>query len=200
MKLFGLLFALLAFGASSAIAQPQTVRLRGTITAVDGNTVILTTRKGDTVRIALTPEWAATAISPLTMADIKQNSFVGIGSLPQPDGTLKAIEVVVFPEAARGLGEGHRGWDFLPESTMTNATVTGVIKGNDGDTLTLTYKDGSKTVIVAKDVPIVTFGPGDRALATPGAKVIVFGAVPQPDGSFVAKGMFIGKDGMTPPM
>jgi glucose/arabinose dehydrogenase len=202
MRLSGLLAMALAVALAwgTAQAQPQPARLRGTITAVDGNDVTMTTRDGGTAKIALAADWTATLVFPVAMSDIKQNSFVGTAALPQPDGSLKALEVVVFPEAARGAGEGHRPWDLLPQSTMTNATVTALVQGNDGNTLTLTYKGGSKTVAVGKDTPIVSFRPGDRALVKPGAKAVIFGAIPSGENSYTAKSVLVGQDGMMPPM
>lgn len=202
MRLLGLLATALAvvLAWEAVQAQPQPARLRGTITAVDGDGLTMATRGGGSAKVVLAPDWTATLMFPVAMSDIKQNSFIGTAALPQPDGSLKALEVVVFPEAARGAGEGHRPWDLLPQSTMTNATVTALVQGNDGNTLTLTYKGGSKTVAVGKDTPIVSFRPGDRALVKPGAKVVIFGAMPNGDNSYTAKSVLVGQDGMMPPM
>ena len=68
--------------------------------------------------------------------------------MPRPDGSQMALEVLIFPEAMRGAGEGHRPWDLMPESTMTNATVADTVQKVEGHTLTLTYKDGQKTIVV----------------------------------------------------
>jgi hypothetical protein len=104
---------------------------------------------------------------------VKPQTFVGVGAMPQPDGTQRAIAVVVFPEAMRGTGEGHRPFDFLPQSTMTNATVTGQAAGTDGNRLTLTYPGGEKTKVVAPGTPVVSLRPGSRELLVPGAGVSV---------------------------
>ena len=116
-----------------------------------------------------------------------------------PDGTLNALEVLVFPEAARGSNEGHYPWDLQPESMMTNATVATVGAAGDGQTLTLKYKDGSQTIKVKPGTPIVTFGPGDKADAKVGAKVFL-GAAKGADGSLTAARLLVGKDGLMPPM
>ena len=39
-----------------------------------------------------------------SLSDIKQNSFVGVTAMPQPDGGLNAVEVHLFPESMRGTG------------------------------------------------------------------------------------------------
>jgi hypothetical protein len=116
-----------------------------------------------------------------------------------PDGTLNALEVLIFPEAARGSNEGHYPWDLQPESMMTNATVATVAAAPDGQTLTLKYKDGTQTIKVKPGTPIVTFAPGDRADAKPGAKVFL-GATKGADGGMTAARMLVGKDGLAPPM
>jgi hypothetical protein len=115
------------------------------------------------------------------------------------DGSLDALEVLVFPEAARGTGEGHYPWDLKPDSMMTNATVATVAKTPDGQTLTLKYKDGTQTIKVKPGTPIVTFVPGDKADAKVGAKVFL-GATKAADGSLTAGRVLVGKDGTTPPM
>jgi hypothetical protein len=89
-------------------------------------------------------------------------SFVGITAMPQPDGTIKAVEVHVFAEPLRGIGEGHYPWDLMPNSSMTNAAVTQQVKKAEGNTLMLKYKDGEKTIVVPSDATVVNLIPGDR--------------------------------------
>jgi hypothetical protein len=189
----------LAAASTEAWSQSPPTRLRGTIAALDGNTATIATREGTTVPLKLADNWGVMLVSPLTLADIKEGSFVGIASLKGPDGTLQALEVLIFPEAARGSNEGHYPWDLQPESMMTNATVASAVAAPDGQTLTLRYKDGSQTIRVKPGTPIVTFAPGDRADAKVGAKVFV-GAAKAADGSLSAGRMLVGKDGLTPPM
>jgi hypothetical protein len=184
--------------AQTPPASPPT-RLRGSIAAIDGKTATIATREGTSVPVTLADNWSVMLVSPMTMADIKENSFVGIASVKGPDGTLNALEVLVFPEAARGSNEGHYPWDLQPESMMTNATVATVAAAPDGQTLTLKYKDGTQTIRVKPGTPIVTFSPGDRADAKVGAKVFL-GATKAADGSLTASRMLVGKDGLTPPM
>ena len=132
---------------AEALAQtPPTsppTRLRGAITAIDGKTATIATREGTSVPVKLADNWAVMLVSPMTLADIKENSFVGVASLKGPDGTLNALEVLIFPEAARGSNEGHYPWDLQPESMMTNATVATVAAAPDGQTLTLKYQDSN---------------------------------------------------------
>lgn len=185
--------------AVAAMAQSPPTRIRGTISAIDGKTATIATREGTTAQVNLADNWGVMLVSPATMADIKENSFVGIASMKGPDGTLNALEVLLFPEAARGSNEGHYPWDLQPESMMTNATVATVATASDGQTLTLKYKDGTQTIKVKPGAPIVTFAPGDKADAKVGAKVFL-GATKAADGSLTAARMLVGKDGLTPPM
>ena len=185
--------------ASIARAQaPQPTRLRATIDAVDGKSLSLTTRAGEKVTVSLAPDVAVTAIVPVRLEDIKPRSFVGTAAMPQPDGTLRALEVHVFPESMRGTGEGHRPFDLQPQSTMTNGTV-GTVTGSSDRTLTVTYAGGEKTVVVEAKTPVVTYEPGSPALLVPGAHIILFGNQ-APDGKVTATRISVGKDGLVPPM
>jgi hypothetical protein len=120
--------------------------------------------------------------------------------MPQTDGSHRAIEVHIFPEAMRGTGEGHRPWDLMPKSTMTNANVEQAVTGVDSRTLTLKYKDGEKKIVVPAEAAIVTYAPGEKSDLKPGVKIFIAGATKQPDGSLLAPRINFGKDGITPPM
>jgi hypothetical protein len=197
----GSVAALVAFVAAGvALAQnaPPT-RLRGSITAIDGKTATIATREGTSVTVNLAENWAAVLVVPVPLAEVKANSFVGIASLKGPDGVQNALEVLVFPEAARGSNEGHYPWDLQPESMMTNATVATVAVAGDGQMLTLKYKDGTQDIRVKPGIPVVTFAPGDRSDAKIGAKVFL-GAAKAADGGLTAGRILVGKDGLTPPM
>src|SRR5258707_521165 len=90
--------AALAAFAGTAMAQSAPTRLRGTIAALDGDTLTVATREGGSAKVELTKDWGVAVVSPLSLADIKQNSFVGVASMKRPDGTREALEVLVFPE------------------------------------------------------------------------------------------------------
>jgi hypothetical protein len=198
--LAGCVAAALAFiAAAAAMAQSPPTRLRGSIAAVDDKSVTVATREGTSAKVNLADNWGVLLVVPATMADIKENSFVGIASVKAPDGTLNALEVLVFPENMRGVGEGHYPWDLQPESLMTNATVAKLAAAPSGQSLTLKYKDGTQTINVKPGTPIVTFQPGTKADAKVGAKLMVT-ATKDTDGSLKAARVLVGKDGMTPPM
>jgi hypothetical protein len=189
--------AVSAFGA--AAQSPPPVRVRGAIEAVDGSVLKVKSREGADLTIRLADNVAVNSVVPAQLADVKAGTFVGIAAL-EKEGALIALEVLIFPEAMRGAGEGHYAWDLMPESTMTNATVTERVSAVKGETLTLKYKDGEKSIVVPKEAPIVTFVPGDKSELKPGAKIFIGGAQKQPDGTLVAARVNVGKDGLTPPM
>ena len=191
-----------AFGLAArwpALADaPKPFRTRGTIDEVGPDSMKLTSRTGGKLVVALTADTTVVAIVPIKLEDIKPGSFIGTAAMPQEDGTLRALEVHVFPESMRGTGEGHRPFDLQPQSTMTNGTVGDVVV-TQGRTLTLRYKDGEKKVVVPEKAPIITYAPATTAMLTPGAHVIIT-AVRQADGSLVAQRVGVGKDGLVPPM
>ena len=196
-----ILSAAFAFAATAALAQaPDTVRVRGTIQSVDGSTLDVKARDGADVKVKLADNAVIRTVTGKTVADVKQGLFVGITAMPQPDGTQKAVEIHIFPEAARGTGEGHRPWDLMPGSTMTNANVDSEVAITDGKKLVLKYKDGDKTFIVPDNVKVVMFAPGATADIKPGAKIFIVGAKKLPDGTLEAPAITVGTNGVDPPM
>jgi len=194
-----LVAALAATAATAALAQtPQTMRLRGVIDKVDGNTVLAKSDKGDELKLNLADKTLVVAVVKASMADIKDGAFIGSGAMPQPDGSQKAIEVHIFAESMRGTGEGFRPWDGAPNSTMTNGTVGATVTGVNGPVITVKYKDGEKNIIVTPDVPIVRYEIGDRSAVKPGVAFAVLAAVKQPDGSFNINRINVGRDGVVP--
>jgi hypothetical protein len=183
-----------------ASAQEQTVRVRGTIDGIDGQKMNVTARDGTKLAIKIADNVTVVGVVKASMSDIKPGSYVGAAGMPQEDGSQRALEVLIFPEAMRGTAEGFRPWDLRPNSTMTNATVAEVLDKTDAQTITLKYKDGEKTVVVPPDTPIVAYVPGDKSELKPGAKIFIAGAAKQPDGSLVAARIGVGRDGLTPPM
>jgi hypothetical protein len=182
------------------VSAQQPARVRGTIEKVDGNTLTVKSREGATVTVVLKDNALIAGVEKAMLADVKQNSFVGITAMPQPDGSQKAIEVHIFPEARRGAGEGHRPWDLVPNSTMTNANVEQLVTSVDGPTLTMKYKDGEKKISVPNDAVIVQFVAGDKSDLKPGAKIFVAAGTKLPNGDIETAGINVGKNGLTPPM
>ena len=184
---------------ASAQQPPTPSRVRGTIEAVDGDVLSVKSRSGEDVKLRMTEDVRVVGIIKISLSDIKLGSFIGATTVPGPDGSQDAIEVHVFPENMRGTGEGSRPYDLRPNSTMTNATVAQTVAANDGQTLTIKYKDGEKKVVVAPDTAVVTYVPADKSDLKPGAKVIAF-VKKLPDGLFETNRVSVGRDGLTPPM
>jgi hypothetical protein len=197
----GVTLSALAF-AGVALAQTPAAkpsRIRGDIVSLDGDVLKVHRRSGDTVSIELKPTIAVSAVKTMQLSDIKPGSFVGTAATTGTDGKLTATEVVVFPESARGTGEGHYAWDLGPNSTMTNANVDTVVQGTSGRNLKLSYKGGSNEVTVPPNVPVVTFTPAARTDLSAGKKVFVV-ATAASQGAFVAQRVVVEKDGVAPPM
>jgi hypothetical protein len=193
--------ALVLATSASLAQQPQTVRVRGTVEAADGSTLTVKSRDGQTTyKIKLTDNAAVRGVVKAALSDIKANSFIGVTGMPQADGSQKAVEIHIFPEALRGTGEGFRPWDLMPNSTMTNATVAQMVKGVSGDEITLKYKDGEKKIIVTHETVIVTYVPGSKDELKPGAKIFIAAAHKKEDGTLEAAAVSVGRDGLTPPM
>ncbi len=190
----------LAPSASPAQESPP-VRVRGTIEAVDG--AMLTVRSRDNqifYKIRVADNAVVRGVVKASLADIKDNTFIGVSGLPQADGSQKALEIHIFPEPMRGTGEGHQPWDLVPNSTMTNATVAQMVKAVDGDEITVKYKGGEKKIVVLPQTRIVTFVPGDRSELKPGVKIFIAAARKTEDGTLEAGSIAAGRDGLPPPM
>ena len=190
----------IAFVSVASAQQPPTVRIRGTIEAVDGSLLLIKSRDDTDMKVRITDNVAVFGVARTELSEIKQGSYIGVTAMPEPDGTQKALAVHIFPENQRGAAEGFRPWDLRANSTMTNATVAETVKGTDGQNILVKYKDGEKKVVVPPETPVVTFVAGDKSELKPGAKIIIFGAVKKEDGTLEANRVNVGRDGIMPPM
>ena len=185
-----------ALAAVPALAQ-QPQRVRGTIESVDGSTLVIKQGEGPDVTVKLTDNVQVFGVVPATLADVKPGAFIAVGAMPQPDGSQKAIQVMIFAESQRGLGEGFRPWD-RPGTTMTNATVDTTAAGVDGQEVTVKYKDGEKKIIIGKDVVIRAYVAGDKSELKPGAHIAIVRADKMPDGTLQTARINVGRDGVVP--
>lgn len=199
MRTFSKLAASLALLGTTGAAHADPVHIRGTVATVEGDHVSIAASDGKTVGLTLGDNVKVGGVAPATLADIKPGGFIGTANVAGPDGN-QALEVVVFPEALRGTGEGNYGWDLKPKSSMTNATVAQKVEGVSGPTLTLQYKGGEKKVSIPPGTPIVTIVPATAADVKPGAKVFAAGEL-SADGATMTTGrLVVGENGITPPM
>jgi hypothetical protein len=188
----------LVLSAAPAWAEGTPVRVRGTVASLDGQKLVVHAKDGKDVTVSLKDKYAALAVVKSSREDIKEGTFIGTATVAQPDGSLKALEVVVFPESLRGFGEGHYPWDLGPSSMMTNATIANKVQGVSGDTVTVTYKGGEKKITIPTNVPIVAVVPAEESDITPGANVFV-PTEKQADGTLLSGAVLFGK-GVVPPM
>ncbi len=165
-----LLATVFAVTATAADAQQKTQRIRGTIAAFDGKILSVKARDGSDLAIELLEKASVATARAITLADLKQGSYVGATTMKRADGALVALEVHTLPPT---VAPGHRPWDLEPGSMMTNANIESMVQSAGGQELTLTYKEGSQKILVPPGTPIVTTTPADRSALKPGEYVFL---------------------------
>ncbi|NLS00680.1 hypothetical protein HGP17_27950 [Rhizobium sp. P38BS-XIX] len=198
LKIIGAAVALGALTVVSAHAADK-ARVRGVVESLNGDTLMVKSREGKDVTIMLKSGWAVNGIVNASVTDIKPGDFVGIASVPTDSGVNGALEVLIFPAAMKGTGEGDYGWDLKPKSSMTNATVASAVTSVNGPTLSLTYKGGQKKISIPPGTPVVTFGNATKADVKPGAGVIINGTTTG-DNMVESDRVIVGINGVVPPM
>ena len=188
-------FALFLAVSMAAGQTPEVVRVRGTIENVEGSTLSVKDRSGVPLTIKVADNAPVNAVVKAAYSDIKANSYIAVTAVPQPDGSQRAVAILIFPEALRGIAEGHRPWDLSPNSTMTNGTVD-TVTSVEGQTLLLKYKGGEQKVVVPADAEIVTFARAGVADLKPGAKIFIVAAKKLPDGTLEAPNVAFGDYGV----
>ncbi|MBV8889247.1 MAG: hypothetical protein JO305_06210 [Alphaproteobacteria bacterium] len=186
-------------GQPQAAPQGVPTRIRGTVEKLDGSELRVKSRDGAELSVTLAPNVMVVAVAKRALADIKVGDFVACTAVKGQDGKLHAVEVRIFPEAMRGVGEGQYPWDLTPDSVMTNATVGTISQLPEGAVLHVTFKGGESDLIVGPETPVLGYVPGDTGLLVPGAAVFVV-ALKHPDGSLTAARVTAEKDGVKPPM
>ena len=187
-------FLLLAFLSSSVLAQAN-VRVRGTITALEGDVLSVKSRDGRDMKVHLAPDSQVAVAKAIKLSDIKPGTYLGVTSVKGPDGQLVAKEVHTIPPQAPA---GHMPWDLLPGASMTNANLTSTAQASGGNEITLAYKDGSQKILVTPETAVVTFEPGSRSDLKPGETIFTIARV-EGDGKFATQRVSVSKDGVKPP-
>ena len=202
LKTFAIVLGTISSLAGTSLVAAQaadTMRVRGTAVGFAGSTLTVKTREGNTDAITLAQGWKISGVAKASAQDIKQGYFLGIALVSKADGGSGALEVVVFPAALKGTGEGDRPWDLQPNSRMTNGTVADVTDIN-GRAVTLTYDNGqTKKISIPDTTPVVTFAPATPADLKPGATVFVT-AQREADGTLSSGRVVVGNNGVVPPM
>jgi hypothetical protein len=197
----GLLAAGLTAVAFAQDAPP--VHIRGVVSSLDGNVLTVGAAIGTAAtKVTLAPNFKVAYVIRATLASIVAGSYVGTAAIPQTDGSLRAIEVHIFPPGLKP-GPGTRPWDLTPTSTMTNGNVDNIgatkVDNVAAGLIKITYEGGEKTVTVPASASIVGYAPADASALVKGAHVNFF-AVKAADGSLSAASVNVGKDGLVPPM
>ena len=185
-----------AFAQDAAPPKKPMVAVIGQVSAVSPTEVDVTGKDGAVSKIALGDKTRFTWTMPLKIEDIKVGSYIGAGAMKDGKGGNTAVEITVFPEAARGVAEGFSQWNQGPDSTMTNGTVSQVV-GSSNKVLTVTYKGGQQSVTLPDNTPVTTFETADATSLTVGANVVVR-AVKNDDGTLTAGFVSVGKNGFVP--
>jgi len=189
-------FAALLAASFAAAQAPEMVRVRGIIESVDGAVLNVKMRDGAAVKVQLAANGPVNEVVKASLSDIKENSYIAVTAMPQPDGSQKAVAILIFPEALRGVAEGSRAWDLSPNSTMTNATVANQVAGVDDQTLTVKYKDGEKKIIATPATEVVAYKKASAADLKAGQKIFVVAAKKLPDGTLEAPNVSFGDYGV----
>ena len=204
MRMTAIVAVLIGFFIVPALAQTTPtstpVRVRGTVEKLDGQNLTVKSRDGQSLTIALAANVIVSYLTKKTVADIKTGDFVASTGAKGTDGKLHAIEVRIFPENLRGVGEGQYPWDLKPDSIMTNATVGTITKSPQGNVLKVSYKGAESEFTIDPDTPVYgTATDGDTSLLKPGAAVFVL-AQKQDDGELASARLYVEKDGIKPSM
>jgi len=190
--------AFVAITTAAYAQQPPTTRVAGTVQSFDGRVLAVKSEKLGEVKVNLAENVTIFGVAKATLGDIKPGSYIGVGAVPQPDGSQRAIQVTVMAESQRGLSEGHRPWDARPNSTMTNGTVDQTVAGVDGQVMTVKYRDGEKKIVVPPDAIIRAYMSGDKSELKPGAHIAIVRAVKKSDGTLEADRVNVGRGEVVP--
>ncbi|MDB5814122.1 MAG: hypothetical protein JWN23_1239 [Rhodocyclales bacterium] len=212
------LFCILAPGLASAQANAPAPaqRIRGQIIAFDGTDLQMRSDNGQALKVTLSNDYRVGAVSRGELSKVAPGSYIGVAAMPQPDGTLNAIDIRVFPESMRGTGEGHRPMASAGPggtmtnatvaevatpgaATMTNATVSQMTSNDQARRITVKYTSGEKVVLVRPDTPVLMIEPGDKAMLVAGARIAV-NVSTQADGSLRGDRITVGLNGAVPPL
>ncbi|HME30788.1 MAG TPA: hypothetical protein VKE53_13130 [Pseudolabrys sp.] len=191
-------FVLLLLAAGGAGAQQQTLRVTGIVDSFDGQVLTIKSEKLGEVKVGLTADATVFGVAEAKLADIKLGAYIGVGAMPQPDGSQRALQVTILAESQRGLSEGHRPWDARPNSTMTNGTVDQTVAGVEGHVLTVKYKDGEKKIVVPPDAVVLAYVAGDKNELKPGARIAIVRALKKADGALETNRVNVGRGKVVP--
>jgi hypothetical protein len=198
IRRFAFAFVLLLLVVGVSGAQQQTLRVTGVVESFDGRVLAIMSDKLGEVKVSLAANATVFGVAEAKLGDVKPGSYIGVGAMPQPDGSQRAIQVTILAESQRGLSEGHRPWDVRPNSTMTNGTVDQTVTSVDGQVVTVRYKDGEKKIVVPPDAIIRAYVVGDKSELKPGVRITIVRARKKSDGALEADRVNVGRGEVVP--
>jgi hypothetical protein len=203
LKLAGVSAVALLLAASFAAAQaPDTVRVRATIESVDGQMVTAKSRDGAELKIHLADNAPVNEVVKESLSDIKPNSYIAVTAMPQPDGSQKAVELRIFPKPQADGGHFSTDWYGAPRGTMTNGFVTpaqvATIGGAGDPTIVVKYPQGEQRIAITASTHLVRNAVGGKDDLKAGAEFGAQAATKQPDGTYTANAIAVGRDGAAP--
>lgn len=198
IRRFAFAFVLLLLVVGVSGAQQQTLRVTGVVESFDGRVLVIRSDKLGEVKVSLAANATVFGVAEAKLGDVKPGSYIGVGAMPQPDGSQRAIQVTILAESQRGLSEGHRPWDVRPNSTMTNGTVDQTVASVDGQVVMVRYKDGEKKIVVPPDAIIRAYVVGDKSELKPGARITIVRARKKSDGALEADRVNVGRGEVVP--
>ena len=179
---------------ASLSAQAQNMRVRGTITSLDGDVLSVKTREGKDIKVQLASDAQVVTTKKVSAGEFKAGSYVGVTSVKGPDGRLLAKRVHALGPAVPQM---HGAWDGMPNSMMTNSNITNITKAGKGSELTLTNKEGEQKILVDADTEYYNFVPGTRADLKKGETIFTGARI---DGDkILAQRITVSKGGVKPP-
>ena len=177
-----------AIAADAPAAPPPVAPAVGTVTALTATMIAIKGADGKTSSFTLGPKVGVTKTRSGTVADVKAGEFIGCTAVEGPDGKLRAQEIHIFPEAMRGTGEGHYPWGSQAKTTMTNGNVESLAGVSDGQTIKVSYKGGTTTVLIPPSVTVTVIEAAAISDVKVGSMVTIF-ATTNADGSKTAMGI-----------
>ena len=192
---------IIALSASASAQQAPPAALRGVIERVspDRESFDVKTRDGQQRTLRLPADAKVARVAAASLADVKPGAYVGVAAVPGEGEALKALEVHIFPESMRGVGDGYRPFDLAPGSTMTNGAINVRVDAVDGPQIVVAYNGGQKSITIDKSTPIVAIEPGGLGDLMVGAAIVARGGA-GPGGDYEANRIVVGVGGVVPPM
>jgi hypothetical protein len=192
---------IIALSASASAQQAPPAALRGVIERVspDRESFDVKTRDGQERTLRLPADAKVARVAAASLADVKPGVYVGVAAVPGEGEALKALEVHIFPESMRGVGDGYRPFDLAPGSTMTNGAINVRVDAVDGPQIVVAYNGGQKSITIDKSTPIVAIEPGGLGDLMVGAAIVARGGA-GPGGDYEANRIVVGVGGVVPPM